>query len=499
MQPISDSHDWPVLNATEVRALEWAHARHHGLPLITLMERAATALDELLLLRYPRLGQATILCGPGNNGGDGYALAPRLKARGVDVRVCALAAPATDDARAMAAAWQAKGGRVADDLSGLDDPVELIVDALYGAGLSRPLDGAAADWVAAINALRAPVCAVDLPSGMAADSTMAKGPMVAADLTLALIAPKPALVSGPTLDATGALYLAALGCERELATWPCVARVIANAALGQRAPRRPSSHKGNHGHVLVVGGDYGMAGAPLMSASAALRAGCGLATVHTRSEHRGGLLAARPELMTSHDSEDLRRRLSDPRITTLIVGPGLGREAWGRDAARAVLRTTRPVVVDADALRLLEPGDQPGPRILTPHPGEAGLLLASSAATVEANRFAAARALADRYQSVVVLKGAGTIVADVTGDLRVLPLALPQLATGGTGDALAGVIGGLWAQGAPAHEAATLAVVSHARAAQLASGGRDFGMRVTELIDAIPEALQASSQPAQPL
>ncbi len=275
---------------------------------------------------------------------------------------------------------------------------------------------------------------------------------------------------------------------------PAAAQRLAPANLAQLPPRSPTAHKGQFGHVLVVGGDRGFGGATLLTAESALRCGAGLVSLATRPEHVAGALVRRPEMMSAGISSANQLLALVAKASVLVVGPGLGQEAWGRSLFSVARSSNLPQVWDADALNLLAqaPIAMPGNSIITPHPGEAARLLGISTAQVQSDRPAAAHALAQKYAVVTVLKGAGSLIAAPDGRLNVCNHGHPAMAGAGLGDVLAGVVGALLAQGLPAFEAASLAVWLHARAGeQLGAEGR--GLAASDLIAVIRQLLQEQS------
>lgn len=474
-----------------------------------LMTRAAVSVYRRLRARWPEAKRVLVLCGRGHNGGDGYVVARLAQADGLEVRVIRAVdePPTADDGVRAATECSAAGVEIAT-FDGRLPPAEVIVDAIFGIGLARPPQGAYASLIEAANASGLPILAVDMPSGLHADTGEAYRPTIRADLTVTLVARKTGLYTGDAPAHTGALVLEALGVDTGDARYRDVAAeaaLIGDALLHARLPpRRATAHKGEHGHVLVVGGDRGYGGAARLAAEAAARAGAGLVSVATRAEHVGALLASVPEAMVRavDAAGDLARMIE--RAGVLAIGPGLGREAWGRalwlQALDAGVRGAANLVLDADALNLLAdaPRQLGADTIVTPHPGEAARLLGVDAKSVQADRYAAARELARRYRCVVVLKGAGTIVARSRGErceLAVCAAANPALATGGTGDVLTGIVAALRAQGCDAWDAACLGVVVHARAGAIAAGGRTRGVLASDLAAALVEAVNPVAAP----
>lgn len=448
-----------------------------------LMRRAASAAWSSLRRHWPEVQHLCIHCGPGNNGGDGFVLALLAREAGMQVDVLALAEHSHGDAAAARAAWAAAGGNVLPWNGDVAIPeAQLHVDALYGIGLNRAPGPLPAQLIDAINDSGKPVLALDVPSGLDADTGSCPGTVVRADVTVSFIAGKRGLHTGRAADYVGMLELATLGVpESAAAAVPVDARLLAAEALPRR---RRYANKGNYGHVLVVGGDHGMAGAVHLAGQSALRAGAGLVSVATRAAHVPALNAARPELMAHgvDGPQALAAQLEGASV--LAVGPGLGEAAWGHALWLTALDANKPLVLDADGLNLLarEPRQFSAAAVLTPHPGEAGRLLGITTAAVERDRFAAARELARRYRAVVVLKGAGSLVADPDGRLDVCPWGNPGMASGGMGDLLTGIIAGLLAQGCDVWQAATLGVGLHARAGDQAARQGERGLLASDLL-----------------
>lgn len=443
-----------------------------------LMQRAATAAYRRLRARWPEVRRITVCCGHGNNGGDGYVIARLARADGLDADVirCEPGASATTDSALARADFTAAGGveRRFEALESLEG-AEVIVDAIFGIGLVRPPASPEAALIEAINASGAPVLAVDVPSGLDADTGMAPGACVRAALTVSFIGWKRGLFTGVAAGMCGQLLLETLELDRTIYSdvYTTTRLISPEAQRAALPPRNPSAHKGDFGHVLVVGGDRGFGGAARLAAEGALRCGAGLVSVATRAEHVAPLLAARPEIMAHavEAGEDLDPLIE--RATVLVVGPGLGRDAWGRALLARVLKSAKPLMLDADALNLIaeSPHELPLWCVISPHPREAARLLGVSTEDVQRDRFAAATRLAARFRTIAVLKGAGSIVADAEGRLDLCPIAEPALASGGTGDVLAGVIGGLMAQRLTPALAARVGVIAHARAG-VAAGSR---------------------------
>lgn len=477
-QPRRDLH-----TVEQLREIDRAALAALGLSGDELMRRAAAAALASLRRHWPQVHRICVHCGPGNNGGDGFLLAALARAAGLQVDVVALTPASHGDATAARATWEEGGGEVHlwDGHAGL--PVaELHVDALYGIGLDRAPESAAASLIGRINADGVPVLALDVPSGLNANTGHCPGTAVRAALTVTFIAHKRGLHTGGAADCVGVLELATLGVPADvLAHVPCDASLLAAAVL---PPRDRYSNKGSYGHVLVIGGGEGMAGAVHLAGESALRTGAGKVSVATRAEHVSALNAARPELMAHGvDGPQALQPLLE-QADVLALGPGLGQSAWSHALWLAALESGKSIVLDADGLNLLakEPRRFSMSTVLTPHPGEAARLLDRSIAEVEQDRFAAARELASRYDAVVVLKGSGSLVANQDGRLDVCPWGNPGMASGGMGDLLTGIIAALLAQGCSAWRAACIGVGLHARAGDVAAQAGERGLLASDLL-----------------
>lgn len=482
----------PLYTAAQVRELD-AGLIAAGTPGFELMQRAAHAAWRALRRRWPQAGEITVLAGAGNNAGDAYLVAELARKSGWTVRVLAVGAvdklagdAATAHRAALAAGVAVEAWSAGGELHGV------LVDGLLGTGFQGELRPAYADAVEAINASRLPVLALDIPTGLHADNGLVAGAAVRADLTVTFIGLKLGLFTGEAANWVGELVFDDLQADPQLlAAQASVARRLAGSAVPQLAPRSRTAHKGLFGHVLVVGGDRGFGGAALLAAESALRAGAGLVSLATRGEHVAASLARRPEVMCVATDSTYQLPPLCAQADVLVVGPGLGQQAWGRSLLSAVAAGPRPQVWDADALNLLaaEAVNLPADCVLTPHPGEAARLLGVSTAEVQADRSQVARALAQKYQAVVVLKGAGSLIAAPDGRLLLCDRGHPAMAGAGLGDVLAGLIGALRGQGLAAFEAAALGVWLHASAGQqLAAGGR--GLAASDLIPTIRQLLE---------
>jgi ADP-dependent NAD(P)H-hydrate dehydratase / NAD(P)H-hydrate epimerase len=480
----------PLFTTEGVRAIDRAAIDRCGIAGYALMCRAGAAAFAAVRTHWPQARRLLVVCGSGNNGGDGFVLARLARAAGMHVDLLALSEqPYGDEAIEAWWAWREAGGGIVRFEPGTALPeADLVVDALFGIGLNRAPEGRAAALIEAVNAHRAPCLALDLASGVDADTGAVPGVAVCATRTISFIVAKRGLFTGPARDCSGLVEVAALEVPAKAlaAARPVAARLTSPLLAQQIPPRRANAHKGEFGHVIAVGGDLGYGGALRLCVEGAARSGAGLVSAITRSAHRSGLLAALPECMVvGSDHGELPIDLLH-RASVLALGPGLGVGEWGRDLFPRLLAFNKPTVLDADALNLLaeSPRLLPG-RILTPHPGEAARLLGqASAAAIQDDRFDALARLVDRYQAVVVLKGAGSLIGAPGETPFLIDAGNPGMATGGMGDVLTGVIAGLLAQGFEPFRAAAVGALLHAAAGDAAAA--EGGMRGLLASDLFP-------------
>jgi hydroxyethylthiazole kinase-like uncharacterized protein yjeF len=470
----------------DVRRIEAQAMRCPGHDAWSLMQRAGAAAFARLRACWPAARRIAVVCGSGNNGGDGYVVATLARAGGLQVAVIRIGAePVREPAAQALAQWREGGGVEVDGLAALAE-ADVVVDALFGIGLDRAPEGAACEAIDAMNRAGKPVFALDVPSGLNADTGHAPGACVRASSTLSFIAWKRGSWTGVAAAVCGERELAGLDVpDAAFADVAVDGTLMASSALKQALPPRDRDlHKCRAGHVLVIGGDAGFGGAVSITASAAARAGAGLVSVATRSGHVPALLSRQPEVMARGVSAASELDALIERADAIALGPGLGQSSWSLALAHRACASGKPVVLDADALNLLamQRIDTSGECVLTPHPGEAARLLGTTTGDIARDRCAAVRKLAMQYDAVVVLKGAGTLVADVDAALRVCPYGNPGMASGGMGDALTGLIAALWAQGLPCFEAAHIGVLVHALAGDRAARTGERGMLVSDLI-----------------
>jgi NAD(P)H-hydrate epimerase len=514
----------PVLTAAEMRRADRRTIDEVGLPGPVLMENAGAAVARLVDERFPRARRVVVLCGRGNNGGDGFVVARRLSAR-AEALLLGARDGVEGDARTHLLACERSGGRVAvvgDTAAWAKalprvEEADVIVDAVLGTGLRSAPSGLAAEAIAVMDRrfeAGVPVVAVDLPSGLPSDGGAVDWPAVRATATVTFGAPKRGHVLPPACHHVGDLVVADIGIAAEsvAAANPSLFLLEDVDAAGAFPLRRRGAHKGDFGHVLVVAGSIGKAGAAVLAAGGALRAGAGLVTVATPEPCLAVVAAARAEAMTEPlpataggglDEAGLARLLDlAGERDAVVLGPGLGQDPGTRGLVRAFVRECPvPLVIDADGLNALAAAGgeasaldvlhREAPTVLTPHPGEMARLVGGRASDVQRERPERAIALARETGAVVVLKGERTLVAEPSGRAAVAAAGNPGMATGGTGDVLAGVVGSLLARHG-ALLSATAAVVVHGRAGDFAARERgEEGMTAGDVVEALPAAIES--------
>jgi NAD(P)H-hydrate epimerase len=476
-----------VHTTEQVRLLDQRTSAALGISPYALMQRAGAAAYAMLREAWPQGRRVAIVCGPGNNGGDGYVLARLAREQRLDVHVTAIGEPAAlkGEARQAFADFTAQGGAVETWSEPALREADVVVDAIFGTGLTRAVSDDVADKIEAINASGVPVLALDIPSGLDANTGRVLGAAVAAQQTLTFVALKLGFYVGSGPDVVGNLVYAGLGSPAEvLASVDPVAVRIGDDVLDALRPRLRTSHKGAHGRVLVIGGGRGMAGAARLAGEAALRVGAGLVTVATRAENTPAIVGARPELIVRgvENAADLRPLIE--RADVLALGPGLGQDEWAQALFAAGIESDKPMIVDADGLNLLARSPRTSSRwALTPHPGEAARLLATTTDEIQGDRLGAVRRLAARYGGVIVLKGAGTFVLTDGATPAICDRGNPGMASAGMGDVLTGVIAGLAAQLGDLDRAAQVGVLIHAHAGDLAAQNGERGLIATDLLE----------------
>lgn len=481
-----------VYSAAQVRELDRVAIQECGIPGFTLMSRAGHATFDAMQQHWSAARSVCVLCGGGNNGGDGFIIARLALQAGWQVTVLALGdiLRLGDDAQRACAEFQMAGGRVRP-FDGELPPADLLVDALFGTGLTRTVEGIHATAISLLNQHAAPVVAVDIPSGLHADTGKVCGCAVKADLTVTFIGMKAGLLTGDARDYCGQLHFARLDVPDEAyANIPGNMHLLGLHTLqANLPPRHRTAHKGHFGHTLLVGGAPGMSGAIRLAGEAALRVGSGLVSIATHQDHAAMLNLTRPELMVHPVESPVHLRSLLQKMDALGIGPGMAQTAWSRGLLTMVQNAEMPKVLDADALNLL--AQTPVKRddwVLTPHPGEAAHLLGCETAQVEQDRPSAARRLQQQYGGVVVLKGAGTVIASADS-MAFCPAGNPGMASGGMGDVLTGIIAGLLAQGLGLQAAAETGVYAHARAADQAAASGERGLLASDVLTCLREAV----------
>ena len=475
----------PVYLTAEIRELERMAAATLAPP--GLMERAGLAAAEFVRTLLAD-GRILIIAGPGNNGGDAFVVARHLRQwhYTIDLVFAGEQQKLPADARAACQHWIDSGGTLLDDIPD-DIAWDLVIDGLFGIGLQRDISGRFADLVLAVNALNAPVLALDMPSGLSSDSGRIRGRAINADHTVTFIAIKPGLLTGDGPDCCGRIHVCDLGIDCS-ALKPAHGAVIGDTILRVALPaRRANSHKGDYGSVGIIGGATGMLGAALLAGRAALHLGAGRVYV--------GLLDAAAPSVDLLQPELMLRAFSDiatlSNLNCLAVGPGLGTSPQAAECVRIALAGKLPLVLDADALNLIA-GDtamqdqlrtHSNESVLTPHPAEAARLLGTTTAAIQADRVAAAIDIAQRLNSYVVIKGAGSVCASPDGLWFINNSGNPGMASAGMGDVLTGMIAAMIAQGASAQTALLAGVHLHGAAgdALVAAGDGPVGLTAGEL------------------
>lgn len=469
-----------LYTAAQVRELDQCTIEKFGISGTTLMERAGTATLEQLQKHWPQAQRLVVVCGVGNNGGDGYVLARLARKAEMYVTVYQVgdSSKLSADAHAARQALLDSGMKILPFQPQALYSADVVVDAIFGTGLSRAAAGPWAEAIHAINTSGHPVLAIDIPSGLHADTGSILGAAVKAQVTATFVGLKQGMFTHLGPDYCGEIAFDSLRIPPEVykQVTPSAYRIILEEKIAKLPARARAGHKGDYGHVLIIGGEQGMPGAARMAGEAAYRVGAGLVSIATREMHASLLNMARPELMCYgvESTKDLKPLLE--RATVAVIGPGLGQNSWGQMMLKAVLDTSHPLIIDADALNLI--AKQPrrhGRWIMTPHPGEASRLLARSVEEIQANRFAAVHDLQRRYDGIAVLKGNGTLVCSGDPPLGLCTAGNPGMASGGMGDVLSGTIAGLLAQNLTLDEAAHLGVSIHAMAGDRAA--REGGER----------------------
>jgi len=478
-------HD--LYTAKQTRELDLLVTEQHNVSTAKLMSRAGSAALGSIKNHWPQAERLLIVCGTGNNGGDGFELAKQ--ALDINYRVVVYQVgndPMSDETIAAREALLATGAEI-NEFEGTLPSTDVIIDALLGTGLNRPVEGIYKQAIEAINdEKRAPVLSLDIPSGLQADTGTAMGAAVRSTICLSFIGLNKGLFIGEGPNYSGTVCFDSLQIPTALYQKfsPAARRVSLENDGALLAPRERTGHKGLYGHLLIIGGDHGMPGAARMAAESGARVGAGLISIATREVHSPILNQARPCLMCYgvEDPDDITPLIE--RANSLTVGPGFGQCEWSHALFEKAIGSNLPMVVDADALNMLSQNPRHYDNwILTPHPGEAARLLGCTSAEIQADRFKAVRELQKRYGGIIVLKGSGTLIYDGTEPTRLSTWGNPGMGSGGMGDVLAGVIGGLLAQGFPLMNAACVGVTLHGMAGdKAAEQDGERGMLAMDLI-----------------
>ena len=498
----------PLFTASQVRQIDRLAIEHHDVDGYGLMVQAGEAAFTSLLSRWPNVRQVLVLCGKGNNGGDGFVIARLAKQHNIEVQLAFIGNLADLKGEALQAAQDAIADGIevlpASELIWPKEQDNVVVDALLGTGIQADVSGEFATLIEKANASGLPILAIDVPSGINATTGRKHGVAIRAAATVTMIAHKQGLFTADGPVYAGQVSLASLAVPRavresqqpncQLIRW----QALQNLEFLQA--RQLNAHKGLYGHVMIVGGDHGYGGAVSLAAQAALRSGAGLVSVATRPEHVSAILARCPEAMVHgvNGGNELQHLLE--RADVIVIGPGLGQGAWGEQLLQQVMKLTTPLVVDADALNILAKGritHNLANRIsmITPHPGEAGRLLGLENADIQADRFEAAKKLAEQFNSAVVLKGLGTVI-QTQRQISICGDGNPGMASAGMGDVLSGIAGSLLAQnvnttnGMPnldqiLNEVVCASVCLHSAAADLAARDGQFGLLASDVADSV--------------
>jgi ADP-dependent NAD(P)H-hydrate dehydratase / NAD(P)H-hydrate epimerase len=517
-----------IVSVEEMRAIDRATSERFGVPSLTLMENAGAAVADYVLAHHPEARRIVVFCGKGNNGGDGFVAARRLHERGKQVKAILLADPGDLRGDAAMMAGKLRGPAIAvrsseelrSELAQLSLRGDLYLDAVLGTGFKPPVSGLYAEAIAIMNASQlserqVPVIAVDIPSGADADAMGPQaGTIARADAIITFTAPRPAHVFGRLTP--GPTVVAEIGSPVEAIVSALQLNVItARDVAPLIGPRPPDSNKGNYGHVLVVGGSLGKAGAAAMAGMAVLRSGAGLSTVATPKSVLGTVAGFHPELMTeplpetdagtiSKNARDRIEELAKGK-TVLAIGPGISRDAQTAELVRAlVAKLQLPMVVDADGLNAFEGrADELNGKgrtiVITPHPGEMARLAGCTIADVQKDRLGTARKFAREHQVIVALKGDHTLVVQPEGEAWVNTTGNPGMATGGTGDILTGMVAGTMAQHpTQAWLAVTAAVHLHGLAGDVTRERvGEHSLVATDLLQGLPEAFRRTREAAR--
>lgn len=505
-----------LYSVDSVVQLEQIAINQFGIPAFDLMKRAGEAVFNVIQSRYPQAKKILVICGAGNNAGDGYVVATLARRVGLEVGVISLTDPASlkNEAQLAFQDWLAVADSIDsidsvdqysknDDLS-LIENADLIIDAILGTGLTREVSAQWSKWIDTVNQSLKPVISIDVPSGLYADTGVIATTAIKAEITVCFIGLKQGLFTGQGKDVCGEIIFNDLALPENLFTQVQVDALLIKGVDYTLLPKRKaSSHKGCFGQVLIVGGNKGMPGAVILAARAALRTGAGLVTIITIPQHIEAVSAAVPEAMIKtcdeHSVEDLFSESFISDITHVAIGMGLGQDAWSLKLLQQCVKLDKPMLIDADALNLLANHYLiiSSAVVITPHPGEASRLLAKTqiqgSQGVQHNRFCAIKELYELFKESescsVILKGSGTLLFN-GHTIKVCNLGSAAMAAPGMGDVLSGIVIGLMAQNIKLTSACELAVCLHAAAADLVTQDKTRGLLASDVIDKLPLVLQ---------
>ena len=460
-----------------------------------MMQRAGHAALLVLKKCWPQARYLTVLCGPGNNGGDGYALAYLAHRLGLHVLIQQVGSTEhlSDAAKAALAFCQKEHVHI-EPFEGEVKRADILVDALLGIGLQGIVNPEFTDVITKVNATKLPVLALDIPSGVNADTASYENIAIRASVTATFVGLKPGLLTGVGLAMSGKVYVDTLQLPEEaFQAVQASAKTLSFKTYSSILEKRAlNAYKHNFGHLLVVGGNLGFDGAVRMAAEAALHVGVGLVSVATHPYHAASVNCHFPEIMSHPLAKPKQLYALLEKATAVVLGPGLGEDAWGKALFKIVMSANKPTLIDADGLNFLVKEKlkiKQGAWVLTPHSGEAGRLLQCSSAQVEANRITAVKALHKRYGGVSILKGAGSLLLADDLPLQVLTDGNPGMASAGTGDVLSGVIGALLAQGLSLKDASMKGLCLHSHAADIAAEEGEHGLLATDILAVLKQLI----------
>ena len=484
-----------LYTAEQTRELDRVSIEEFEVSGTVLMERAGTVAFELLKQHWPDAKILCIVCGTGNNGGDGFVVARLAHEHGLQVEVLIVGDSNKIKGDALAAKQRLEGCGVNTQVygNGRLPLADIVVDAIFGTGLEGAVNGDAVHAIKAINQHGTPILAMDIPSGLLADTGNVLGEVVMADVTISFIGLNRGLLTAKGPDCCGELIFNDLQIPSGVALKVPTSVHGLNIDTSVFKKRAKESHKGLFGHVLIVGGDIGMSGAARLACEAALRTGAGLVSLATRYAHASVISSVRPEIMSYPAERESEIKSLIEKATVIGIGPGLGKSEWAATLFATAINSEKPLIVDADALNLLALEHiQRDNWILTPHPGEAARLLGTSVEEIQADRFSAIQQIAEKFGGTIVLKGNGTLIYS-EGATYVCDKGNPGMASGGMGDILTGIISSLLAQGFSLTDAANVGVHLHSSAGDAAAkGAGERGLLASDLMPSIRRLINLS-------